>query len=198
MGRPSKFDRDAAVETALQAFWQDGYEATSVKALSERLGITRSSFYNAFGSREALFELALNRYAEDSPDRAFDNVTEDTAIRPLLTRTFREICRVRAQDPHARGCVIINTVTELGGVANPVGRHLASMLMCRVTSIEVLLRRAIDHGELPADTDVLGTALSVQSLMIGLNVLAKIVPEEDRLWLTARTTLDGLGLYAPD
>ncbi|KPH83146.1 TetR/AcrR family transcriptional regulator, partial [Bosea vaviloviae] len=69
-GRPSQFDRDAALEAALMAFWRDGYQANSVKALSERLGITRSSFYNAFESREAMFMEALERYLERSPDRA--------------------------------------------------------------------------------------------------------------------------------
>lgn len=52
------------------AFWRDGYQANSVKALSERLGITRSSFYNAFESREAMFMEAFERYLERSPDRA--------------------------------------------------------------------------------------------------------------------------------
>ena len=51
MARPSKFDRKEAVELAMNEIWRDGYEANSVKALSEKLGITRSSFYNAFSSR---------------------------------------------------------------------------------------------------------------------------------------------------
>ena len=71
MARPSKFDRDEAIETAMEAFWRAGYQACSVRALSERLGITRSSFYNAFGSREALFREALARYGDQAPDQAF-------------------------------------------------------------------------------------------------------------------------------
>ncbi len=54
MGRPSKFDREAAIDKVMQEVWRNGFERASVKALSERLGITRSSFYNAFDSREAL------------------------------------------------------------------------------------------------------------------------------------------------
>ena len=62
MGRPTSFNRDEAIETVMQEMWRNGYEANTVKALSERLGITRSSYYNAFGSREALFKLALEKY----------------------------------------------------------------------------------------------------------------------------------------
>jgi len=196
MGRPSQFDRDAAVETALDAFWRDGFEASSVKSLSEQLGITRSSFYNAFGSREALFEETLDLYATLSPDKAFLDVPADTPILPLLTRTFREICRVRASDPEARGCVFINTVTELGGVQHPVGRALAGLLLCRIEAVEGLLERAVAQKELPAGADTAGLALAMQNLIIGLNVMCKVMPDEERLWLTARTTLQGLGLYA--
>ncbi|HHL20983.1 MAG TPA: TetR/AcrR family transcriptional regulator, partial [Aliiroseovarius sp.] len=69
MGRPSKFDREAAIDKVMQEVWRNGFERASVKALSERLGITRSSFYNAFDSREALFEKVLARYFAQSPDR---------------------------------------------------------------------------------------------------------------------------------
>ena len=60
MARPSKFDRQTAVELVMNDIWRSGFEANSVKAISEKLGITRSSFYNAFGSREALFLEALS------------------------------------------------------------------------------------------------------------------------------------------
>src|SRR3546814_19449373 len=77
-GRPAEFDRDAALEVAMLAFWREGFKETSVKALSERLGITRSSFYNAFGSQEAMFLEALDRYLERSPDRAMaDNARSE-------------------------------------------------------------------------------------------------------------------------
>ena len=96
-GRPAQFDRDAALDAALMAFWRDGYQANSVKALSERLGITRSSFYNAFESQEAVFLEALDRYLERSPDRAFAYVTQEGSICGLIAETFKSICQSTIQ-----------------------------------------------------------------------------------------------------
>ena len=70
MARRLEFDREKAVEIAMNQFWKNGFEASSVKSLSQAFGITRSSFYNAFGSHEALFEEALALYFEQSPDQA--------------------------------------------------------------------------------------------------------------------------------
>ena len=195
MGRPIAFDREQAIETAMNAFWRKGYEACSVKALSEELGITRSSFYNAFGSREALFDLALQAYAARSPDKALAETSATPPIRPLLTRTFRQICAARARDPERRGCLIVNTVAELGGAGHPVGKQVTGLLLCSIEMIEGLLKRAVAAGELAETTDTATIALALQNLMIGLNLLCKSVPEEERLWAAARATLEGLGVY---
>jgi TetR/AcrR family transcriptional repressor of nem operon len=79
--------------------------ASSAKALSERLGITRSSFYNAFGSREASFKEALDLYFSIAPDRVLAHIEANESVLEVLTRTFRDVCRVRAADPEAYGLV---------------------------------------------------------------------------------------------
>ena len=53
---------------------------------------------------------------------------------------------------------------------------------------------AVARGELPDNTDCQAKALAVQALLIGINAMSKAVRGEDELWLTARTTLDALGL----
>ena len=64
MGRPRAFDRDDAVDQAMQLFWQHGYDSTSLALLKAELGggISAPSFYAAFGSKEALFDECVQRY----------------------------------------------------------------------------------------------------------------------------------------
>jgi AcrR family transcriptional regulator len=61
-GRPREFDTEKALELATSLFWRKGYEGTSLSDLTETLGITRPSLYAAFGNKEALFRLVLERY----------------------------------------------------------------------------------------------------------------------------------------
>lgn len=195
MARPSKFDRETAVEAAMQEIWRSGYEATSVKAMSEKLGMTRSSYYNAFGSREELFKKALAAYFAQSPDRALYDDPGQTGIRKLLTRTFRGVCAARAADPEGRGCMAINALCELaGGPEAELAAMMVSAVLGSARRFEDLLEIGVARGELPANTDCHGKALALQSLLVGINAMSKAVRAEEELWLTALTTLDALDL----
>lgn len=195
MGRPFKFNRDQAVERVMNEIWHKGYEASSVKALSEMLGITRSSFYNAFGSREALFKDALALYLSQSPDKALAHASPDMPIRKLFSLTFRAACEARASDKEHRGCMLINSVAELCNVHDELGPVLETVVLGSLTCIEQLLERGVERGEIDADTDVHAKALALQNLLIGLNVMCKVVTDEAELWSAAKTTLKGLDLY---
>lgn len=195
MGRPSGFDREAAIETAMQEIWRNGYEASSVKAMSEKLGITRSSYYNSFRSREELFKETMGAYCAQSPDRVLHDELPDMPILVLLTRVFREICAARASDSEARGCLIINCLTEFGGMHEDLRALPVEGVLNSAVRLEELLTIAIKNGELPKETDVHGKALALQTLMIGINAFSKALRDEAELWLTVKTTLEALGIY---
>ncbi|MCC2028244.1 TetR family transcriptional regulator [Microbacterium sp. YMB-B2] len=58
-GRPG-YDRDRMLEIAVQVFIEQGYDATSVASLAERLGLSKSALYHHFSSKEELLEVALD------------------------------------------------------------------------------------------------------------------------------------------
>jgi len=61
--------------------------------------------------------------------------------------------------------------------------------------LELLLHQAAENGEIENKGDLREKALALQNLLIGLNVMAKVVHSENDLWAAARQTLKGLGLY---
>ena len=63
-GRPREFDPERALEQAMEVFWAQGYEATSVQDLLEAMGINRGSMYDTFGDKHTLFVAAIEHYSQ--------------------------------------------------------------------------------------------------------------------------------------
>jgi TetR/AcrR family transcriptional repressor of nem operon len=60
MARPREFDEATVLEAAMNCFWAQGFEQTSVRDLAERMGITGASLYNAFGDKRSLYRRAAD------------------------------------------------------------------------------------------------------------------------------------------
>ena len=68
MARPREFDEAAALDRAMEVFWKQGYQNTSLDDLLEAMGIQRGSFYNTFGSKRETYLRAIDRYVEIMAD----------------------------------------------------------------------------------------------------------------------------------
>ncbi len=194
MGRVKTFNRSEAVNTVMHEIWRSGYEACSVKALSEKLGLTRSSFYHSFGSREALFLEVLQVYFEQSPDFALENVGPNSPILREICKVFKNACVARAEDPEHRGCLAINSVLEMVGTNETLGPVLSNAMNTRLERFEKLLTFAVIRGELH-DCEIHSKAIALMNQLIGINVLGKVIHDSEELWQSARLSLTGLGIY---
>ena len=194
MGRPKEFDRDEAVSTVMNELWEHGYEACSVKAISEALGITRSSFYNAFGSREELFLEVVNAFNGPTPNRDWFPIDETCSVLKSISNGIRKVCRARIDDNAARGCLLINSITELVGRHEELGPALENIFATNVQYLESLLEVAVERGEME-DCDLHTKALALQSVIVGLNVMSKAIRDEEELWAATKHSLQTLDLY---
>lgn len=195
MGRAMKFDRDAAIDWVMNEIWQVGFEALSVKTISEKLGITRSSFYNTFISREALFVEALERYFSLSPDRRLEGFADSPNLLKLLTEVFKEACRQRTDDTLHRGCLAVNSISELVGVNEELGPKLEDAIQYSISRFEQLLDLCVSRGELPNTVNTRHLALAIQNLLMGMNTLSKVVKSKEELWAGTKLNLQALNLY---
>src|SRR5918998_3452928 len=82
-GRPREFEPDEALARAMEVFWRQGYEGTSLGKLTAAMGINRPSLYAAFGNKEALFRKALDRYVDERMAFIRAAIEEPTARRAV-------------------------------------------------------------------------------------------------------------------
>lgn len=188
-----EFDRDEAIGAAMNRFWKHGFEAVSASDIADSMAISRSSFYNAFGDRETVFLEALDAYRRITPDAALADIGPHEPVVPAVRRVFREICRVRAADPDARGCLIVNSIGELVGVHPDLGFRIAEAVEAGIATYEHLLSQAADRGEIVRPTDLRATAQAFVAFVSGLNSISKVIRGEADLWRLCESFLASNG-----
>src|SRR5277367_1717519 len=99
MARPREFNEAAVLDAAVQCFWTRGYEATSVRDLAERMGITGASLYNAFGDKRSLFRRALDHYLEQGFGDRVTRLEKQLPPREALAAFFAEVIERSLGDP---------------------------------------------------------------------------------------------------
>lgn len=195
MGRAIKFDREEVIIWVMNEIWKYGFEAVSVKAISEKWGITRSSFYHSFESREALFIEAIQRYAQAIPHCRLSTFKESDSALALLTQVFKDTCIERTNDKQHRGCMVVNSISELVAVDDKLGPFITNAVNSSVSCLEALLEFSIVQGELDQGTNTRILALALENTLIGLNSMSKIVTSEKELWTATRQILMALKVY---
>ncbi|MDC5818668.1 TetR/AcrR family transcriptional regulator [Vibrio europaeus] len=194
MGRRKSFDRDEAVEKIMQLIWRYGYEHCSVKFLSEQLGMTRSSFYHSFQSRENAFVEAMSLYGSLVPYKVDLAQEGQSDVLKALSNEIKALCQWRSSDPEHRGCFGVNCITELVDKNEALGAVMEEVLMFSVERYNQILMLAAKNNELP-DENLSSKALALQSVVVGINTMAKVIRDETELWSIAKYNLLALDLY---
>ncbi len=115
MGKKRQFIEEDVLDKLVIHFWKHGYSATKVDQLSEVTGLTKTSLYNAFGNKEALFLNALNYYVENTLKDLVGSLDKSMSlsfnIEKLLKSSF-SLCDREVLD---FGCLLTNSIVELNG-----------------------------------------------------------------------------------
>ncbi|MDR6872025.1 AcrR family transcriptional regulator [Bosea sp. BE125] len=189
MARPTEFDRDEAIASAIKVFARQGFEAASTSDLLEAMGIARQSLYGAFGDKRSLFLEALRRYAAGSLAQMREALAEGTAAEGIEAAL---LVGLGSSDDVESGCLGVGSVVEfsrsdpeINALNDAAGETVAAAFSARV-------RDGVEAGELDAglDTDAVGRMLLV--LRSGLKVAARGGAGEAELRDTARLALRGL------
>jgi len=188
-GRPRAFDREVALERAMLLFWEHGYEATSMAELTAAMGISPPSLYAAFGDKQALFLLAVDRYiargGADTQSLMGDRKTAREAVAHFLGASA-----VSLSNPQfPRGCLVVLAAVSCSEEAAPVQHKLAA---CRAGWEKVLrqrIERGIAEGDVPPGTNATALASFYMAVVQGMSLHAKDGAPRKRLQEIAETAL---------
>ncbi len=172
MARPLEFDRDAALDSALRLFWQQGYTATSLSQLLHAMQISRSSFYAAYGDKRSLFIEVLALFRKRTA-AILEECRERYGAHRAVTEFFRHTMLGVPARRTRRGCMMVNTVLELADVDDELSSVASAHLDTIEQGFEQCLRDARRAGELPARSDPAALARHLMLLNQGLRVASR-------------------------
>ena len=184
-GRPREFDREAALEQAIDVFWRHGYEATSVSDLTAAMGINPPSLYAAFGDKEKLFLEAVERYQQQrrrSVTKVFD---EAPTAKEAVHRVLQDAARELSCSSHPRGCLLVMSDTNCSDASAHVQSDLAQRRAAMKASLKARIDRGAAAGELPRGTDTAALAEFYSTVFQGMVMQARDGATPKRLRATA-------------
>lgn len=189
MARPREFDEAVVLDAAIQCFWAKGFEATSMRDLIDRMGITGASVYNAFGDKRALYRRALAHYLESNFGERVMRLETTVPARQAIEIFFVEIIDRSMNDSLHRGCMMVNSALE----AVPDAPEAQDIIDDFLTRAEGFFRRRVEAGQRDGSisrsqpAEDLGRLLL--GVLLGVRVLARAKPQRPLLEGVVRPVL---------
>ena len=189
MPRPREFNEIAALDAAVDCFWQRGYKATSMRDLAASMALSAPSLYNAFGDKQTLFARALERYLDCTARDRLRRLETSLPPKEAIHQFFAEIVDHSINDRERKGCFLVNSALEVA----PHQRQLGAIIAKQFGEIEAFFRRRIlaaqAEGAAPRGIDANNTARLFLGVLLGIRVLARSAPDRELLEGAVRPAL---------
>lgn len=171
MARPREFDRQVALDRAMNFFWRNGYKSSSMSELLGTMGIGRQSLYDTFGGKHELFIEALELYYDHVTRTMIARLEESGKGIDSINSYFDWLCREFEQHP-ARSCLMVNTANELAA-DDPEAAAIVNRFINRLQrAFAKVLATAEAKGEIGTE-NMERRAWFLTSVVIGFGPLGK-------------------------
>lgn len=188
MARPREFNEDDVLRRAMHVFWRQGYEGTSISDLMEAMGLTKSSIYKAFGSKQGLFRRVVDCYQSDFLCFRREALAEATP-RQIVERLLYGVTDLHNGLLTPPGCLETNAAVACSSDADPIRKEMIRNRESFESELRDRLQATATAGSLPAGMTSDDAAALVVALIQGLAVQAKAGVSQDMSCRIVRAAL---------
>lgn len=188
MGRSKEFEENVVLQKAMELFWQQGYEKTSMSDLVEHMGIHRKSIYDTFGDKHSLYLKVIDRYGEFSTANFKTETLKAKTSYQAIQYIFDYI--IEGNENKNNGCLFVNATTELGPWDQEVLKKTENAFSYAEDFIAEIIKKGQEDGEFSKkyDNELLGEIL--HNTLLGLRVLVKTSASKEKMRNIANFFLD--------
>jgi TetR/AcrR family transcriptional repressor of nem operon len=120
MARKKQYIEEEVIEKAMVLFWRNGFETTSVRMLEKEMGINQFSIYSSFGNKEGVFLESMKCYKKKVKKELIDKLLASKDGILGIEQYFHNFIEFSRDTDQNKGCLLTNTVNELGQNADKV------------------------------------------------------------------------------
>lgn len=197
MSGVKQYERDDLVHRAMDLFHRQGFNGTSTAELVEELGVNRKSMYAEFGSKQGLFEAALDHYNDTSLSAVLAGVEAPDAGLDAIRSTFAGFATASEDWAQGRGCLLCNTAVERGTLVDASGERVDAYFDRLDTAFRNALTNGQRNGELTDAADVDELAAFFTMALIGVAASAKGRADPGQIHASCRVAISILDAHRP-
>ena len=197
MGRTKQYERTDLLDRAIELFRRQGFAGTSTAELVDELGVNRKSMYAEFGSKQGLFEAALERYADRHLTRVLAPIEAPGAGVDAIRRAFDGYASAGEGWARGRGCLMCNTAVERSALDPASRRHVDAYLERLTTAFRGALDNAQHSGDIDAHADLDELAGFFTTALIGIAACLRAEAPPEQLRAASRVASGVLDSLRP-
>jgi AcrR family transcriptional regulator len=189
-GRPRGFDLDGALDSAMLAFWQRGYDGVSIADLTAELGIGAPSLYAAFGDKKALFRSVVERYTSTHGVFVDEAMSAEPTAQRGVARALRTAARHYTRPGQPRGCLVFSAAVNCSSASADVEEYLRDRRRRNQRQLTKRITQDVTAGLLPADTPARRLSVLVGATLAGMSQQARDGASEAELRFVADAAMN--------
>lgn len=171
MARTAAYNREEVIEKAMQAFWENGYQATGMSQITRVTGLNPGSIYAAFQSKKDLFLAALDLYGDFSQAAIASELAKYSNPLEAVRQFFRHLADSAAGPAGKRSCFLVNSALEVARRDKAARKLIHAHFQKIETIFLTTLEKAQAEGYLAPGKDPRTLAASLMVFIWGLRVL---------------------------
>lgn len=188
MGRSREFDENVVLQKAMELFWEQGYEKTSLSDLVDHMGIHRRSLYDTFGDKHTLFLKTIDCYDKLIKDKIQAGILHTETAKQAIQFIFDFM--IEGYEDRPWGCLIVNSATEMALRDKEVEKKTEEAFMQTEQFLADLVRKGQQTGEFSCDYDAKVLAEILQNTLLGIRVHLRTSASKEKLHRIANFFLD--------
>ena len=179
IGRNKEFDRENVLHQAMLAFWEKGYDATSIPDLLQAMGLSRSSLYETFTDKETLYLEAIQHYKKTRLSKR-NLLLQATSAKAGIQQYFeRHIASAYSEDL-PKGCLVTNATLNMDSPDEQLQQLIRDSFVELEQAFYELLRKGQQSGEIDAKKDIKTLSLLLLNLNHSISVMSKMKANSDK------------------